>query len=290
FLRHSTLPFNNSLVTNILYLSHICNNCSLKFISFIHQLLKGVTIASGGVLPNIHPELLKKRKGGKLVAPEELKSKKPKPSEGTRAGTSGKKIAAPAKKVSPVKKVPISAGKGSKKKAPAQKKGDKSGPGSGLAVLSEKTLFLGQKLTVIQGDIAAVEADALVNPTNATFHLGGEVGMCCPEFCFSVCANPAFFILLLFVEFSTLPQVIHCDEQSERLKSNTAVLNITLFYFLLLQSNNSFPKQTAAQTILKAISNYFVSVMASSLKQIYFVLHDAESIGCYTLELARLDS
>lgn len=80
-------------------------------------MLKGVTIASGGVLPNIHPELLKKRKGGKLVAPEELKSKKPKPSEGTRAGTSGKKIAAPAKKVAPVKKVPISAGKGSKKKA-----------------------------------------------------------------------------------------------------------------------------------------------------------------------------
>ncbi|XP_015774720.1 PREDICTED: late histone H2A.2.2-like [Acropora digitifera] len=119
----------------------------------LHQLLKGVTIASGGVLPNIHPELLKKRKGGKLVAPEELKSKKPKPSEGTRAGTSGKKIAAPAKKVSPVKKVPISAGKGSKKKAPAQKKGDKSGPGSGLAVLSEKTLFLGQKVSAIQKKI-----------------------------------------------------------------------------------------------------------------------------------------
>lgn len=52
-----------------------------------------------------------------MVAPEELKLKKPKPSEGTKAGTSGKKIASPAKKVSPVKKVPISAGKGSKKKA-----------------------------------------------------------------------------------------------------------------------------------------------------------------------------
>ena len=51
-----------------------------------------------------------------------------------------------------------------------------------------------------------------------------------------------------------------------------------------------FPKQTAAQTILRAISNYFVTVMSSSLKQIYFVLYDMESIGVYTSELAKLDS
>lgn len=284
----------------------------------LHQLLKGVTIASGGVLPNIHPELLKKRKGGKLVAPEELKSKKPKPSEGTRAGTSGKKISTPAKKVSPVKKVPISAGKGSKKKAPAQKKGDKSGPGSGLAVLSEKTLFLGQKLTVIQGDIAAVEADALVNPTNATFHLGGEVGSALEkaggdEFKEEVkkLSESRGPLELAKAAISEAPNmhaqyVIHVhspswgsDEATENLEKavrNTLTLadekNIKYIAFPSIGSgsNNSFPKQTAAQTILKAISNYFVSVMASSLKQIYFVLHDAESIGCYTLELARLDS
>ena len=81
-----------------------------------HQLLKGVTIASGGVLPNIHPELLKKRKGGKLVSPEELKAKKPKASTGAKAGTSGKKITTPAaKKAPPAKKAPIPAGKGKKK-------------------------------------------------------------------------------------------------------------------------------------------------------------------------------
>jgi histone H2A len=51
-----------------------------------------------------------------------------------------------------------------------------------------------------------------------------------------------------------------------------------------------FPKQTAAQIILKAISNYFVTVMSSTLKQIYFVLYDMESIGIYTSELAKLDS
>lgn len=82
---------------------------------FSHQLLKGVTIASGGVLPNIHPELLKKRKGGKLVSPEELKPKKPKTTSAPKAVTSGKKIATPTKKASPAKKAPISAGKGKKK-------------------------------------------------------------------------------------------------------------------------------------------------------------------------------
>ena len=79
------------------------------------QLLKGVTIASGGVLPNIHPELLKKRKGGKLVAPEELKPKKPRVSTAPKqkAGTSGKKMPA-----SPAKKTPEksqASGKGKKK-------------------------------------------------------------------------------------------------------------------------------------------------------------------------------
>jgi len=51
-----------------------------------------------------------------------------------------------------------------------------------------------------------------------------------------------------------------------------------------------FPKQTAAQTVLRAINGYFKSVMTSSLRQIYFVLYDAESIGIYTSELAKLDT
>ncbi|XP_068706463.1 core histone macro-H2A.1-like isoform X1 [Montipora foliosa] len=283
----------------------------------LHQLLKGVTIASGGVLPNIHPELLKKRKGGKLVSPEELAAKKPKPSTGTNPGTSGKKMASPTKKASPVKKAPIPAGKG-RKKGPAQKKGDKSGPGAGLAVLSEKTLFLGQKLTVIQGDISAVEADALVNPTNATFYLGGEVGSVLEKTGgddfkdevkkLSESHGP---LELATAAISDAPNmhaqyVIHVhsptwgnDQSTENLEKavkNTLTLadekNIKSIAFPSVGSgsSNNFPKQTAAQTILKAISNYFVSVMASSLKQIYFVLSDAESIGCYTLELARLDS
>lgn len=58
----------------------------------------------------------------------------------------------------------------------------------------------------------------------------------------------------------------------------------------LLAYRNGFPKQTAAQLILKAISNYFVSTMSSSIKTVYFVLFDSESIGIYVQEMAKLDA
>ena len=53
--------------------------------------------------------------------------------------------------------------------------------------------------------------------------------------------------------------------------------------------SNNFPKQTAAQTILHSIKDYFTSAVSSQLTQIYFVLFDMESIGIYTSELAKLD-
>lgn len=49
-------------------------------------------------------------------------------------------------------------------------------PHGGTTVLSERTLPLGQKLTVIKGSILDVKADAYVHPTNASFNLGGQVG------------------------------------------------------------------------------------------------------------------
>lgn len=61
------------------------------------------------------------------------------------------------------------------------------------------------------------------------------------------------------------------------------------FFFVCL-FRNGFPKQTAAQLILKAISSYFVSTMSSSIKTVYFVLFDSESIGIYVQEMAKLDA
>ena len=48
-------------------------------------------------------------------------------------------------------------------------------------------------------------------------------------------------------------------------------------------------KSDAARIILKAISDYFVNVMQSSLKDVYFVLYDDESLNVYKDELAKLD-
>lgn len=74
--------------------------------------MKGVTIASGGVLPNIHPELLKKRKGGKLVSPEEFHNKKPKTSALPKKQATSPKKAAPAKAAPAAKGAAAKKGKG----------------------------------------------------------------------------------------------------------------------------------------------------------------------------------
>lgn len=53
---------------------------------------------------------------------------------------------------------------------------------------------------------------------------------------------------------------------------------------------NCFPKQTAAQVTLRAISTHFDGTSSSSLKNIYFLLFDSESIGIYVQEMAKLDT
>ena len=72
----------------------------------LNKLLGGVTIASGGVLPNIHAVLLPKKKAGEEQAPAKVATKKP----------AGK---APAKK-SPATKSPAGGKKSPGKKSPAK--------------------------------------------------------------------------------------------------------------------------------------------------------------------------
>ena len=58
---------------------------------------------------------------------------------------------------------------------------------------------------------------------------------------------------------------------------------------------NGYPKQVAAQTILRAINNHFKnnekpkSKDKSSIEKISFVLYDMESVNVYTSELAKLE-
>lgn len=287
----------------------------------LHRLLKHVTIPAGGVLPQIHPELLgTKKRAAKSLQPVPLISP---PSQAKKAKTGAAKTSGAKKQ--PKKNSAILANKTSDAKIKTNKvKGSKDSSGAnagpqpdlaGFSILSEKKLFLGQKLTVLQGDISKITADAVINPTNSTYYMGGEVGSAlekvggkdfitaikdlsskgtldlgeatiCPGHHF-----PARFVILCHgpswqtldrdnVLEKTIKNCLHVADQ-KNLKS--------IAFPSVGSGRGGFPKNIAAQIILRAISSYFSTVMSSSLKQIYFVLFDKESIDVYLSELKKLD-
>ncbi|XP_012871529.1 PREDICTED: core histone macro-H2A.1 isoform X3 [Dipodomys ordii] len=278
----------------------------------LNQLLKGVTIASGGVLPNIHPELLAKKRGskGKLEAiitpPPAKKAKSPSQKKPVSKKAGGKKGARKSKKK-----------QGEVSKAASADSTTEGTPTDGFTVLSTKSLFLGQKLQVVQADIASIDSDAVVHPTNNDFYIGGEVGNTLEkkggkEFVEAVLElrkknGPLEVAGAAMSAGHGLPAkfVIHCNspvwgaDKCEELLEKTVKNCLALADDKKLKSiafpsigsgRNGFPKQTAAQLILKAISSYFVATMSSSIKTVYFVLFDSESIGIYVQEMAKLDA
>ncbi|XP_070595318.1 core histone macro-H2A.1 isoform X1 [Erythrolamprus reginae] len=278
----------------------------------LNQLLKGVTIASGGVLPNIHPELLAKKRGskGKLEAiitpPSAKKAKSP-----SQKKTSTKK--ASTKKVGRKSKGEVS-------KSASADSTTEGTPTDGFTVLSTKSLFLGQKLNLIHSEIsnlAGFEVEAIINPTNADIDLKDDLGSTLEkrggkEFLEAVVElrkknGPLDTAGAVVSSGHGLPAkfVIHCNSPSwgsdkcEELLEKTVKNCLALADEKKLKSlafpsigsgRNGFPKQTAARLILKAISSYFVSTMSSSIKTVYFVLFDSESIGIYVQEMAKLDA
>ncbi|KAK4315338.1 hypothetical protein Pmani_013429 [Petrolisthes manimaculis] len=303
----------------------------------LHQLLRHVTIASGGVLPKIHPELLAKKRGGKFVTggntPVTVPYKKPiatKPPahkkmpntkvNGNVSGVTPADTAAnsPSQAKAANASANVASGASSPLKLRAKGK-DMTSPSqtSTFTVLSEKKLFLGQKLTVVQSDISTVMADAVVHPTNSNLDFLGEVGQAlskaggkalldevrdlascngalpsCDVAVCNGCNLPARWVI--HVNGPTNGEVDAFDKLERCVKNCLVVADNRNFKSIALPSIGSgkagFPKQQAAQIIVKCICNYFVNVMSTSLKQIYFVLYDMESIGAYTAELAKLDS
>ncbi|XP_061755078.1 core histone macro-H2A.1 isoform X2 [Nerophis ophidion] len=275
----------------------------------LNQLLKGVTIAAGGVLPNIHPELLAKKRGakGKLETPlSPAPEKKAKPAKKTAAKKpSRKKAAGKAKK------------QGEASKTASADSTTEGSLADSFTVLSTKSLFLGQKLQVVQADISIVESDAVIHPTNASLYTGGEVGSALEkkggkEFVEAVLElkkknGPLDVAGALLSGGFGLPAkyVIHCNSPAwgsdkcedllEKTVKNCLALADdkklkTVAFPSIGSGRNGFPKQTAAQLILKAISSYFVATMSSTIKTVYFVLFDSESIGIYVQEMAKLEA
>ncbi|XP_035298892.1 core histone macro-H2A.1 isoform X5 [Cricetulus griseus] len=260
----------------------------------LNQLLKGVTIASGGVLPNIHPELLAKKRGskGKLEAiitpPPAKKAKSPSQKKPVAKKTGGKKGARKSKKK-----------QGEVSKAASADSTTEGTPADGFTVLSTKSLFLGQKmgwhLTLPcpclgntlekKGGKEFVEAVLELRKKNGPLEVAGA----------AVSAGhglPAKFVIHCN---SPVWGADKCEELLEKTVKNCLALaddrKLKSIAFPSIGSGrNGFPKQTAAQLILKAISNYFVSTMSSSIKTVYFVLFDSESIGIYVQEMAKLDA
>ncbi|XP_058278419.1 core histone macro-H2A.1 isoform X6 [Hirundo rustica] len=119
----------------------------------LNQLLKGVTIASGGVLPNIHPELLAKKRGskGKLEAiitpPPAKKAKSPSQKKTVSKKTGGKKGARKSKKK-----------QGEVSKSASADSTTEGTPADGFTVLSTKSLFLGQKVAQQAGQLPSKAA------------------------------------------------------------------------------------------------------------------------------------
>ncbi|XP_052385251.1 core histone macro-H2A.1 isoform X5 [Oncorhynchus keta] len=277
----------------------------------LNQLLKGVTIAAGGVLPNIHPELLAKKRGskGKLEAvitppPAIKKSKMSASKKSAKKAAAGKRAKAKQKQ-------------GEVSKAASADSTTEGTPADGFTVLSTKSLFLGQKLQVVQADISTIDSEAVVHPTNSTLYTGGEVGGALEkkggeDFVDAMLElrkknGPLEVAGAVLSSGYGLPAkfVIHCNspgwgsEKCEELLDQTVKNCLVLADEKKLKSvafpsigsgRNGFPKQTAAQLILKAISSYFVATMSSSIKTVYFVLFDSESIGIYVQEMAKLES
>lgn len=277
----------------------------------LNQLLRGVTISNGGVLPRIHPELLSKKRGGRVkvetqvTVPEKRVNRKPikKPSKKSK-GKPGRKP---------------------KKSTENDKETDanttvEDGPGEGFTILSAKSLFLGQKLSLTESEISkigTIKVEGIINPTNAEIDLKEGIGNALekaggkdfletvkelrksqgPLEVASAAVSQANGMAARFIIHCHVPQwgSEKCEDQLEKTVKNCLSAAEekklkSVAFPSLPAGRNGFPKQTAAQLILKAISNHFVSATTSSLKNIYFVLFDSESIGIYLQEMAKMDA
>ncbi|XP_051473117.1 core histone macro-H2A.2 isoform X1 [Apus apus] len=280
----------------------------------LNQLLKGVTIASGGVLPRIQPELLAKKRGAKGKSETILS---PAPEKKGRKSMVNKKTGKKAK--STKARTPKKNKQKDSEKEGASNSTSEDGPGDGFTILSSKSLVPGQKLSLTQSDIShigSMKVEGIVHPTTAEIDLKEEIGKALEkaggkEFLETVkelrkSQGPLEVAEAALTQSSGLAAkfVIHChipqwgSEKCEEQLEETIKNCLTAAEDKKLKSvafppfpsgRNCFPKQTAAQVTLRAISTHFDGTSSSSLKNIYFLLFDSESIGIYVQEMAKLD-
>jgi histone H2A len=268
------------------------------------KLMKKVIIPEGGALPKIDESLLPKankiKRKPKAASKIKAKVKTPKKSTAKsrrrRLGGLGGLFGVA---------LPFGSTTGSAMPTP-------SASIFGMTTLSEKILTCGQKLTVVQANIASMNCDAVVHPTNNSLSLSGMCGNALsstggPSFTTEVRNKKANLAVgeATITGAGTLPckKVIHVHSPSwndtdavpNLKKAVVSCLDIaekenlkSVGFPSIASGSNNFPKQLAAQTILRSIRDYYAK-LSGSVKQIYFVLYDTESINIYTTEMTRLD-
>ncbi|XP_053890385.1 core histone macro-H2A.2 isoform X2 [Malaclemys terrapin pileata] len=140
----------------------------------LNQLLKGVTIASGGVLPRIQPELLAKKRGAKGKSETILS---PSPEKRGRKSLVSKKSGKKAKATKA--RAPKKSKQKENEKEGASNSTSEDGPGDGFTILSSKSLVPGQKLSLTQSDVShigSMKVEGIVHPTTAEIDLKEEIG------------------------------------------------------------------------------------------------------------------
>lgn len=175
--------------------------------------------------------------------------------------------------------------------------------------MSEKVLSGGQKLTVLSGDIVDVVCDCIVtsdggqvnsrltNVGGAEFQAkiaeaGNEwtktVGICeAANFSSNYvmrCSAPTWRGGDPGDAINALDKTIkNCLGAADKYSSEI----LSICFASIGSGGAGFPKQTAVQTILRTISNYFKANKKCNIDQVYFVLYDKPSIDIYISELSR---
>ncbi|CAF2619923.1 unnamed protein product [Rotaria sp. Silwood2] len=269
----------------------------------LNKLLRGCVIPQGGVLPSIFPFLLPKNTGD---SPDQSSSFSSRASTVTKTKAAGKSTKASGRKPALTKGLGSFTVLGTPKSKAAALKG------TAVTTLSERVLIRGQKLTVVQGNIINITADAIVHPTGTSLSMSGEVaGGQELRDALSQAAKTKSLTNVGDVMITDAPNLsashlIHvnsptwnagtqeqCITELDKATLNILTLadekGLTSVALPSISSGNAgFPKQTAAQTILAALSKYFRQTATTNLQQVFFVLYDAESVNVYTTELQRM--
>ncbi|TGZ70640.1 hypothetical protein CRM22_003081 [Opisthorchis felineus] len=188
-----------------------------------------------------------------------------------------------------------------------------------VSVLSQRVIAKRTTLCVVRGSVTNARGDAVVHPTANSMSFSGQVGNALLRVGGQGLASIAQEsydqhgpleldgVRLTRAVGLGCPYVLHCNSPNYNgSDTHQSVVRLTRVIEKCLEicdANNlrelvlpsvgsggcHYPKQLAAETILRAIKTYCDAHFETTiLTAIYFVLYDQESISVYAAELARL--